>query len=520
MPMLSLCVICKNEEENIKNLLESVKGPLFDEIIIVDTNSTDKTVEVARKYTPHIYNFEWVDDFSAARNYSFSKATCEFVGWLDADDAVLPKDYQKLLALKERLNEADTWLLKYEYAHDELGRSICSFYRERIVRRSLNLKWQEPIHEYLPLTGIIKKEDIEIHHYKKHSTSARNIPMLEKSVKANPNSARNVFYLGKEYMDNGQLEEALKTLEKYVDMPDAWVENKYSAYIRLSNIIMRLNNKDIEKARSMCFAAIKTFPTRIEAYCRLGELCFDKSDWEEAVHWYKIASNMKRDTKILDLIEPRYYTWLPHLQLCVAYNNIGEVKKSALHNELAHRYASEDSRMLNNKRIFEKTLGNDYPIPEKISLKLLFDKDINIGDFEIIAFKEEKQAFVGKIGWCVANIIDAGTIRIRTLNIQKTLKNMGVVSELCTFETAQNYDYVIIGKLFSEEVLQQVRRLKDLGKTVLCDLSEDILGYAFVDDILKESDLVVCCSKELQKKVARINSNALVIEDAVDYMLA
>ena len=91
MVEISLCMIVKNEEDVIGRCLECVKE-VVDEIIIVDTGSTDSTVEIAKEYTNKIYNFEWVDDFAKARNYSFSKATKDYIMWLDADDIILEKD--------------------------------------------------------------------------------------------------------------------------------------------------------------------------------------------------------------------------------------------------------------------------------------------------------------------------------------------------------------------------------------------------------------------------------------------
>ena len=87
MITLSLCMIVKDEEKNLNNCLSSCSS-LFDEIIIVDTGSTDRTKEIAKKYTNNIYDFKWCDDFSKARNYSFSKATKEYIMWLDADDII------------------------------------------------------------------------------------------------------------------------------------------------------------------------------------------------------------------------------------------------------------------------------------------------------------------------------------------------------------------------------------------------------------------------------------------------
>ena len=77
MITISLCMIVKNEEAVLARCLESVKD-VVDEIIIVDTGSTDKTKQIAYRYTQNVYDFEWIDDFSAARNYSFSKATKDY----------------------------------------------------------------------------------------------------------------------------------------------------------------------------------------------------------------------------------------------------------------------------------------------------------------------------------------------------------------------------------------------------------------------------------------------------------
>ena len=102
MITISLCMIVKNEEEVIGRCLECVKD-IVDEIIIVDTGSTDSTKEIVSKYTDMVYDFEWIDDFSAARNFSFSKASKDYTMWLDADDIILEADREKLLKIKESL---------------------------------------------------------------------------------------------------------------------------------------------------------------------------------------------------------------------------------------------------------------------------------------------------------------------------------------------------------------------------------------------------------------------------------
>ena len=91
MKEISLCMIVRDEEKVIARCLDSVKD-IVDEIIVVDTGSIDNTKEIVAKYTKKIYDFEWVNDFSKARNFSFSKATKDYIMWLDADDVIMPED--------------------------------------------------------------------------------------------------------------------------------------------------------------------------------------------------------------------------------------------------------------------------------------------------------------------------------------------------------------------------------------------------------------------------------------------
>ena len=91
-------MIVRDEEKNLPHCSKSVEG-VFDEIIIVDTGSTDRTVEIARSFGARVFDFVWVDDFAAARNAALARATGDYAFWLDADDVVDPPQRLKLEAL-------------------------------------------------------------------------------------------------------------------------------------------------------------------------------------------------------------------------------------------------------------------------------------------------------------------------------------------------------------------------------------------------------------------------------------
>ena len=100
-------MIVKNEEANLPACLESVRG-LFDEIIIVDTGSTDHTKEIAAAFGAKVFEFTWVDSFAAARNECLRHATGNWIFWMDADDRLDEANRQKLLALFANLDKKTT----------------------------------------------------------------------------------------------------------------------------------------------------------------------------------------------------------------------------------------------------------------------------------------------------------------------------------------------------------------------------------------------------------------------------
>jgi glycosyltransferase involved in cell wall biosynthesis len=502
---LSLCVICKNEENNISNLLESVKGELFDQIVVCDTGSTDKTLEVLSKHNVQIEHFEWINDFSAARNYAFSKATSDYIMWLDSDDYIKKEDYLKLLDLKRRLHEFPIWLLKYEYAHDEFGVSICSFYRERIVKRSLDIKWEQPIHEYMPILHPYQQVDIEVHHNKKEAHTKRNLSILESIVEKNPNFSRNVYYLGKEYFDSGDYVRGKEYLKKFLDMPDGWSENRYGAYIRLAEHALTV--KSLSEAKDYLHKAMEVDSLKAKTYFYLGDIYLGEGDYHTAIHWYNICTSMGRSAKSLDIVEPKYNTWLPYLQMCLAYNYLGKIKEAAEANEKALQYRPQDFRLLNNKKIFLNSLKENYPFLNGENFKVIEKEMEPLGDFK------------GWVAWYTYDNKNFASNRIRMLNINNFLKHHGYNSEIFNYDNSENYDIIVTGKVFNSNHLEEIKHWKRMGIKVIADINEDILQFAYVSEIIKECDKVICCSEELKNKIYdKLKIEDIeVIEDPVEY---
>lgn len=351
-------MIVKNEEEVLGNCLNSVKEAV-DEIVIVDTGSTDKTKELAGKYTNKIFNFEWIDDFSAARNFAFSKATMEFILWLDADDVLLEKDLKKLLTLKKELSDKiDGVSMLYNIAFDEFENPTFYYRRNRLVNRKNQFIWHGVVHEYLEVSGNIIRSDIAVTHRKHEKITSnvkgdRNLKLYERKMKkGEPFSPRDLYYYANELRDNQLFKKAASYYQEFLATKKGWVEDEIMACLSLADCFRQLGEKDKE-LDSLCKSFQYDLP-RPEVCCRLGDIFKNNKAYESAIFWYDTAINMKPEDNG-GFRKPAYFTWYPHLQLVVCYWEIGNAEKSYEHNKLAEKFAPNDSSVLLNKQFF-----NDY----------------------------------------------------------------------------------------------------------------------------------------------------------------
>ena len=176
MITISLCMIVKNEEKILARCLDTV-ADLVDEIVIVDTGSTDRTREVAAGYTDKIFEFEWIDDFSAARNFAFSKATMEYIYSADADEVLSEENRERFRLLKETLLP-EIEIVQMKYANQLQFQTVYNFdeeYRPKLFKRKRDFVWEEPIHETIRLEPVIFDSDIVITHLPENSHAKRDL---------------------------------------------------------------------------------------------------------------------------------------------------------------------------------------------------------------------------------------------------------------------------------------------------------------------------------------------------------
>ena len=353
MATLSLCMIVKNEEAVISRCLESVKAAA-DEIIIVDTGSTDKTKEIAHSYTPLVFDFKWVDDFSAARNYSFSKASMNYIMWLDADDVITEDNALKLTTLKNQLKDESAVMMKYNTAFDEDGKPIFSYYRERLINRRNFIEWKGRVHETALYSGNAVYSDIEINHMSvKKEYSTRNLDIYEKQIAADEKmTPRDYFYYGRELYYHKKFSKAIKVLGEFIDSDGGWFENKIEACKILS--YCHSQTGDFKKAFDDLTRSFIYDDPRAEICCLIGNLFMKQSLYSRAIFWFKLALDLPQNNESGGFIDLDCHGFLPCIQLCVCYDKLNDHIKAQEYNLKAGAIRPHSEAYLYNLKYFEQ----------------------------------------------------------------------------------------------------------------------------------------------------------------------
>ncbi|MBO0589410.1 glycosyltransferase family 2 protein [Sporosarcina sp. E16_8] len=357
MITISLCMIVKNEEEVIGRCLDSVCG-LVDEINIVDTGSTDRTKEIVAGYTNRIFDFKWVDDFSAARNFSFQQATKDYVLWLDADDEFTVEDQEKFKILKQSLQPSiDAVSMNYHLSSDPEGNVTSLLRRYRLVKKTKDFKWIGAVHEYLSVSGNLYASDVAVTHSPLSHDAERNILIYKKLLDSGKVlSPRDTFYYANELVDHSDFETAVLYYEEFLDSKLGWIEDNIRACFRLADCYHTLNDKNKELSSTLRTLAYDV--PRPEACCRLGYYFMEQFKNSEAIHWYSQALLYENHQQI-SLQNTSFSTWLPNLQLCVLYDRLKQYDKAYHHNELARKYKPDNDSIVKNKKYLDEVIRSN-----------------------------------------------------------------------------------------------------------------------------------------------------------------
>ena len=280
MSKISACLIVRDSESTLEECLFSLH-PHVDEIVVVDTGSTDGSPAIAQKYADKWERYtgcnvnpltgqeeERIWDFSDARNRSFALASYEWAFWADADDRVIGAENLRAMAAAAPPGPF-AYLLPYEYSYDATGNCNCIHWRERLIRPAKDFVWSTPCHEVcMPRVGPPQHQTgagVIIKHRAQEAAAmpgakprepARNLRILEAYLKrVGEGDPRAMYYCGVEYARHGLPGKARQMLRRYTEL-SGWSDERCLAQLELGRI--HLGEGDCEEAIDWAFQALKT----------------------------------------------------------------------------------------------------------------------------------------------------------------------------------------------------------------------------------------------------------------------
>lgn len=350
MPV-SLCMIVKNEEACLPGCLRSVRG-VADEIIVVDTGSTDGTVKVAESFGAKVYRSEWNDSFSEARNCSLSKATKDWILVMDADDVFEREDLQKLLSItRDGDGETDVYCGRTLcYSGDTPdGGSVLLNMNVRLIRNNRGLCYRGRIHEQIvrmengrAVPFRIAAADIRFHHYGYLSSCieakdkhARNIALIGKELEERPDDPFMLFNLGNEYFAMKEIEKSFGYYVESLEKTD--FSQGYAPMLLLrAAICCDILHRDGELFRFVRLG-LHRYPHMTDFEFLRGNALLRQKRLTAALRSYLRCVRMGEppadSNSVLGV-----GTFRPELALSNVYERLGEYDKALRHCEKALRY--------------------------------------------------------------------------------------------------------------------------------------------------------------------------------------
>lgn len=360
MSKLKICVyaICKNESKFIKRWYHSMKEA--DQIYVVDTGSTDDSIEVFKKLGVHVKK-EIVNPwrFDVARNISLDMVPkdTDICVCTDLDEIFLPGWRNKLEKLWKD-NNINRLGYNYNWSLDKDNRPIVNFYINKIHSRN-DYRWLHPVHEVLVNINnnekMINTDEITLNHYPDNQKPRSSyLPLLELSVKEDPTDDRNMHYLGREYMYYGKWNEAIDTLIKHLALPKAtWKDERCASMRFIARSYTNLNR--YEEARMWLKKAILEAPYLRDPYIELALLEYKFENWDEIVKYCNKALEIKTHAKSY-INEPFSWNYTVYDLLSLGYYYQGKMDKAKEMIDIAIAMNPEDERLLNNRAIIEKSI--------------------------------------------------------------------------------------------------------------------------------------------------------------------
>lgn len=358
--MYKICVyaICKNESKFVDRWYKSVKEA--DYVCVLDTGSNDDTVEELKKYNIILQEKKYEQfRFDIARNDSMSLIPddADICVCVDLDEIFVP-GWSGILRARWKEN---TGRARYRYTWNfNSDGSEGIVYMGDKIHRNHSYKWKYPVHEVLTQLDNNKYEElvlpnIQLNH-RADNTKSRNsyLPLLELSVKENPNDDRNVHYLGREYMFYGQYNKAIQTLNRHLALPTAtWSDERCASLRFIAKCYNALGYRD--KQEEYLLKAILEANYIREPYYEAGVMYFERADYLRASVMFTCMLKIS-DRYLNYMSSPICWGSIPYDYLSMCYYYLGNYNKAIESVDTAIKLNPKDERLIHNRQCFVNEL--------------------------------------------------------------------------------------------------------------------------------------------------------------------
>jgi tetratricopeptide (TPR) repeat protein len=309
---LAVCMIVKNEEPRLPLILSDIQG-LWDELIIVDTGSTDRTVEIAQSFGARVISQPWNNDFSAARNRSKDEASAAWIMWLDADDRMDHEQVEQLQSLKQTLDAG--YVYNVTVVSPMADGSSDPFTQVRVFPNDPRLRFENRIHETISQAASkhgfkAASLPIQIIHTGYETPEVllskvrRNLPILEEELSENPDSIMLRFVYASGLVDLNRPKEAQLHYEEIVGRPGARQQQEDIYHMALACLArMHGLNNDHSKAAELARQAVEVKPQDIQGWYYWGTALMHLKENGEALEKFSRALACKN---IVSTVPVRY----------------------------------------------------------------------------------------------------------------------------------------------------------------------------------------------------------------------
>ncbi|GAX60017.1 glycosyltransferase [Candidatus Scalindua japonica] len=322
-PTLSLCMIVKNEEYFLPMCLDSVKD-YIDEIVIVDTGSTDKTIEIAESYNAKIYHHPWENSFSKARNYSLKYATSDWILILDADEEIDKEDAHRLKEvikdpLESEASQRVDLIFIPVYSKFNNGKNLSIANSERLFRNHLGICYDGIVHNTLRYSAPTRKENIRLHHHGYNQDNEqmerkflRTSTLLKEQIKNDPENPVPHHNLAVSFLDRNMnsecIKEALEAIRLF-ELQNSDSQLRLLSYYSAGVAFYRIN--ELSNAKKYAIKSLSFYSEYVDAYCLLSSIYFLQKEYDKCIETTK---------KYLDLLPSIESD--PNSVLSIPYNTL------------------------------------------------------------------------------------------------------------------------------------------------------------------------------------------------------